>query len=321
VTFDPSAQCNSFLNFFLKHILDPEDIDLLQRYCSQILLGLNYSQTILILTGESGWGKSSLMKILGSVIGWNRVGIIREQLFTNELELAHYQNKKLLYHPDMPTDFLDRPEASMFKQLVGGDPLWADVRGDGRITLEGHFPVILACIGKPRIHLDSDLDAWMRRLVVLHFRKPVHETHFGKMAELIMKEETSGIVNWLLEGLAKLWKDKLQLILNQEQKQRAANLLVLSESSKAFITAQVQKVKGNILWPDELYEHYQAWCRNQSLRPLTSYDFMKVARDEIEIGFGRRVRRNLPDENGSMQRGWMDLAVVMDTAADKYPGK
>ena len=117
----------------------------------------------------------------------------------------------------MPSDFLDRKEASLVKQPCGGDPLWADVKGeDRRMVLEGHYPIILACNGKPKIHLDQDSDAWLRRLVVLSFKKPDHEQHIGKMAELILKNESSGILNWLLEGRAKLAKDKLQLTQNQE---------------------------------------------------------------------------------------------------------
>jgi hypothetical protein len=33
----------------------------------------------------------------------------------------------------------------MFKQLVGGDPVWAELRAsDERMVLEGNFPVVLA---------------------------------------------------------------------------------------------------------------------------------------------------------------------------------
>jgi phage/plasmid-associated DNA primase len=157
VGYDPDAKCEMFLQMFLAHILEPADIDLLQRYLSQILEGINHSQTILVLTGDSGWGKSSLMKILGDLLGWQRVGIIRDRIFKDELELSHYAKKHFLFHPDMPTEFLDCKEASMFKQLVGADPLWADVKGDGRMVLEGHFPVILACNGKPKIRFEEGL--------------------------------------------------------------------------------------------------------------------------------------------------------------------
>ena len=48
VKYDPEAQPDNFLNAFLAHILEPDDIDLLQRYGSQILEGINHTQTILI---------------------------------------------------------------------------------------------------------------------------------------------------------------------------------------------------------------------------------------------------------------------------------
>ncbi len=135
LNYDPTAKYDIFLGSFLAHILEPADIDLLQRYLSQVLEGINHSQTILVLTGDAGWGKSSLMKILGSMIGWKNVGIIREPLFRDEFELSHYAGKNFLFHPDMPTEFFNRQEASIFKQLVGGDPLWANVKGDdGRMT-------------------------------------------------------------------------------------------------------------------------------------------------------------------------------------------
>jgi hypothetical protein len=45
------------------------------------------------------------------------------------------------------------------------------------MTLQGHYPVILACTGKPRIHFDQDTDAWRRILAVWalpHAESAVH---------------------------------------------------------------------------------------------------------------------------------------------------
>jgi hypothetical protein len=104
------------------------------------------------------------------------------------------------------------------------------------MTLEGHYPIILACNGKPKIHLDQDSDAWIRRLVILNLKTPSHDQHYGKMAEMILKEESSGILNWLLEGRAKLVKDKHQLTQTPEQKARTVNLLLGSDSPAALMT-------------------------------------------------------------------------------------
>jgi P4 family phage/plasmid primase-like protien len=309
--YDPKAKCDIFLGTFLAHILEPNDIGLLQRYLSQVLEGINHSQTILVLCGDAGWGKSSLLKILGSMVGWRNVGIIREQLFRDEFELSHYADKHFLFHPDMPTDFLDRKEASIFKQIVGGDPLWADVKGeDGRMTLQGHYPIILACNGKPRIHLDSDTDAWLRRLVVLALKTPTHEQHFGKMAELILKTESAGILNWLLEGRAKLAKDKLQLTQTPEQKERAATLLLASDSPAAFVRSCLVKKRDGELGVVDLYSFYQEWCRENHVRPFASRPFTSTAKEEIEIGLGMKLRHDLASENGKARRGWKGLGLV-----------
>lgn len=115
---------------------------------------------------------------------------------------------------------------------------------DGRMVLEGHYPVILACNGKPKIHLDQDTDAWLRRLVVLSLKTPDHEQHYGKLADLILKTESSGILNWLLEGRAKLAKDKLQLTQTPEQKARAPTLLLASDSPAAFVRSCLVKKRN-----------------------------------------------------------------------------
>jgi len=311
LVYDPKATCPIFLGTFLASVLEPADVDLLQRYLSQVLEGINHSQTILVLSGDAGWGKSSLMKLLGEMVAWNRVGIIREQLFRDEFELAHYHNKNFLFHPDMPTDFLNRKESSIFKQLVGGDPMWANTRDDdGRMTLQGHYPVILACNGKPRIHLDQDTAAWLRRLVVLNLRAPYDDTHYGKLAELILKTEASGILNWLLEGRLKLAKDKLQLTQTPEQKGRAISLLLASDSPSAFVRSSLVKKKEGLLAVMDLYGHYQQWCKINHIRPFESKAFNQIAKEEIEINLGLKLRHDLEGANGKARRGWRGLSLV-----------
>jgi phage/plasmid-associated DNA primase len=320
--YDPEAKCDLFLRTFLANIFEPADIDLLQRYLSQVLEGINHSQAILVLTGDASWGESSLLKLLGTLIGWHRVGIVREQLFRDEFELGHYAGKHLLLHPDLPTDYLDRKEASILRQLVGGDPIWADIHGskgaDGRLTLQGTYPVILACNGRPKIHIDEDADAWLRRAVVLFLKTPEHEQHFGKMPELILNSESSGILNWLLEGRAQLAKDKLQLTQTHELKTRAATLLLASDSPAAFVRSCLRKKKDGEVGVVDLYGHYQSWCRLNHIRPFASRPFTGTAKEEIEIGLGLKPRHDLDGANGKAKRGWRGLALAEHDGIQRF---
>jgi putative DNA primase/helicase len=210
----------------------------------------------------------------------------------------------------MPTDFLDREEASLFKQLVGGDPIWTEAKNSDRMmTIEGNFPVVLACNGNPKVKIDCDAEAWLRRLVVVRFGQAFHDVHTGKLGEMIVRTEGPGILNWLLAGRRKLLQSKLQLTLTKEQRDRAATVLLSSESPNAFVRTCIQKQQGRVLLMAELYEQYQRWCRQTGLRPSSSREFMEQTKDEIEITFGLRPRHDLDCGNGKAKRGWSGLTV------------
>jgi phage/plasmid-associated DNA primase len=141
-------------------------------------------------------------------------------------------------------------------------------------------------------------------------KTPDHEQHYGKMAELILKNEASGILNWLLEGRAKLAKEKLQLVQTPEQKERAATLLLASDSPSAFVRSCLVKKRDAELGVFDLYAHYQNWCRLNHVRPFASRPFTATAKEEIEIGLGLKLRHDLASGNGKAKRGWKGLALV-----------
>jgi phage/plasmid-associated DNA primase len=66
--------------------------------------------------------------------------------------------------------------------------------------MKGDFHLILACNAQPVIKLDQDVDAWSRRLVVVNFKKPDHERHLRRMADVLVNQELSGVLNWLQDG-------------------------------------------------------------------------------------------------------------------------
>ena len=180
----------------------------------------------------------------------------------------------------------------------------------GRMTLQGHYPIILACNGRPKIHLDEDTDAWLRRLVVLSFKTPSHEQHFGKLSELIVNTESPGILNWLLEGRAKLAKDRLQLKQTPEQKARATSLLLGSDSPAAFVRSCLVKKRDAVLGVVDLYTAYVRWCRGHHVKPFPPQGFSRIAQAEIEQEHGLRYRHDLVFEDGKAHRGWKGVAKI-----------
>jgi|ERR1035437_1212876 hypothetical protein len=200
---------------------------------------------------------------------------------------------------------LEPPDILYLQAAEGWCELHAFIEADAELD---NFNASLRA--HPKVLEVSDTDAWLRRLVVLSLKTPDHEQHFGKMAELILKNEASGILNWLLEGRSKLAKDRLQPTQTPEQKERAATLLLASDSPSAFVRARLVKKRDGELGVVDLYQHYQEWCRDNHLRSFPSKPFSRIAKEEIEITWGLKLRHDLPGENGKPRRGWKGLGLV-----------
>jgi hypothetical protein len=111
-----------------------------------------------------------------------------------------------------------------------------------------------------------------------------------------------------------------QLTQTPEQEARVATLLLASDSPAAFVRACLIKKRDAELGVVDLYGHYQDWCRESHLRSFPSKPFSRIAKEEIEITWGLKLRHDLPGENGKPRRGWKGLALVgrIDVAE---PGK
>ena len=59
IMYDPTAQCPMFKERLLGPMLPQDDIEIIQRYGGQCLLGYNPTQTFLTLTGTAGGGKGN----------------------------------------------------------------------------------------------------------------------------------------------------------------------------------------------------------------------------------------------------------------------
>jgi hypothetical protein len=78
IPYVPTTRCPRFLDTLMKPALNDEDLDLLQRWCGQALLGTNLAQSIIFLTGTAGGGKGAFIRVLRGIIGPQNMAIRRE---------------------------------------------------------------------------------------------------------------------------------------------------------------------------------------------------------------------------------------------------
>ena len=128
-SWDPSAECQGFLNILLRPALDADDVDLVQRWFGAILLGGNSAQRIMLILGTPAGGKSTLVRILETIVGQKNVCQLRTDLLAERFETSRFIGKTLLAGKDVSGNFLHSRGAHVLKALVGDDQLSGELKG------------------------------------------------------------------------------------------------------------------------------------------------------------------------------------------------
>jgi P4 family phage/plasmid primase-like protien len=311
VPFLAKAKCPLFLNLLLRPALEPAEVELLQRWCGLILIGVNMAQRLLLLMGTAGGGKGTVVRVITGIIGPTNVGTLRPDLLNERFELGRLLGKSLLYGADVPANFLNCKGASVLKAMTGGDPVTLEFKGSNeRPEIICRFNAIVTCNSRLTVHLEGDAAAWRRRLAIIEFRKSKPETVVADLSEQILKTEGPGVLNWMLEGLEKLRADGWQLHLTAAQQKLVDDLLLESDADVVFAKECLRKDGTESLTVAQCYEAYVNYCTEHGWTTMAKTKFCKVIGDTVTRLHGLTTRHDILDENGKPQRGWKGLACV-----------
>jgi P4 family phage/plasmid primase-like protien len=315
VPFDLSAKGALFLDTLMRPALDDEELDLLQRWCGLALIGENLAQRIPILTGTAGGGKGTFIRVLTGIIGQTNLASLRPQLLGERFELGRFLGKTLLYGADVPENFLNQRGASVLKSLTGGDPVTLEFKNSNENpSIICRFNVIVTCNSRLTVHLEGDTDAWRRRLAIIEYHKPKPENAIADLDQQILRNESSGVLNWMLEGLDKLRADGWQLRLTGKQQAAVDNLLLESDGHAVFAREGLSRNPAQTLTVQDCYSAYVEFCNQHGWTALTRNRFTPAITDEVVRQFGITPRHDILDANQKPQRGWKGLSL-----AEKFP--
>jgi putative DNA primase/helicase len=310
VPFDPSATCPLFLDTLMRAALDPDDLDLLQRWCGLALIGENLAQRLLILSGTAGGGKGTFIRVLVGIIGKANVASLRTKLLAERFELGRFFGKTLLYGADVPEDFLNQRGASVLKSLTGYDPVTLEFkRSNESPVVICKFNAIVTSNSRLTVHLEGDTDAWRRRLIIINYQKPKPTQVIADLDQLILKTEASGVLNWMLEGLDKIRADGWQLHLTAGQQKLVDDLLLESESHMIFARDGLALAEEAGLTCNDCYGAYVTFCSARGWITQPKRKFSQLIDDVVARMYGLTVRHDVVDINGFFQRGWKGIRI------------
>ena len=311
--YNPEAKCERFIEELLKPVLSDDDILVLQKYAGSIVLGRNLTQTVPILHGEGGSGKSTFCNIIEKIIGSDNVAELRTTHITDRFETSAYIGKNLLAGKDVSADFLQDEGAAYIKKLTGKDRLVGEYKGvNQRFSITGDFNVLITTNCKLKVRLSGDESAWLRRLILINFKSRSGGRVINDFDDKLLQEEDEGILAWCIQGAQLLLKDAKgcgKITLSEDQSNRVQSLLSESDSIRLFIKDCVHRVPGKDVTGEELLAAYTNYCNEQNWDAYPRRKFEQVVPDFMLQIHGVTHAHDI-QRNGKNKRGYRGIDFV-----------
>lgn len=281
--YNPEAKAPIFFEYLDQVLPDKQRQNILSEFLGYVFIRpstLKLEKTLL-LYGTGANGKSVFYEIVRNLLGEQNTSEYSLQSLTDDkgYHRAMIANKLVNY----ASEINGKLETSIFKQLVSGEPVEARLPYGNPFTLTQYAKLIFNCNELPKDV--EQTEAFFRRFLIVPFDVTIPEADQDRqLAQKIIKNELSGVFNWVLEGLKRLLAQK-QFTDCEAVNQARKKYEIESDTVKLFIYENAYKSssKGYISIKT-LYQEYKEFCVDDGYRPVGKNNFIKrLVSDKIVI--------------------------------------
>ena len=146
-----------------------------------------------------------MLNVIKQVIGENLCAPLRIEHSNGRFEIGQLMGKSLLMGCDVLSNYLDTDKCNLIKSLTGKDALKVEFKGRNETrTIQGLFNLLIVSNSMLHIRTDNSPDAWERRTLCICYNGKPPKNPIRDFDEVLVREEGSGILNWMLAGARKL---------------------------------------------------------------------------------------------------------------------
>jgi len=303
VNYDPNADCPIWKKF-VREIMDykADIIKFVQTAAGWSLSGDISEQTMFILYGTGANGKSTFLNTIMYILGDYATATPTETFmkktgdnFSNDV--ARLRSTRFVTTTEVEQG--RRLSEPLIKKITGNDEMTARFLYGEFFNFKPTFKIFMATNHKPVIK-GTDHGIW-RRIKLIPFTERIPEEKQDKHLELKLREEASGILNWLLEGTAK-WK-------REGLKAPKAVLLATDEYRGEmdvignFLKERCIQQKELSIRIRELYKAYTDWCDENNEHAVSErflsmrlkemgFEQTRTAEARYWVGIGLKITDN-----------------------------
>ncbi len=270
VAYCPDAPAPEKWLRFLGELLEDTDVLTLQEYMGYCLIPTTKGQTMLLLNGNGGEGKSRIGIVMRALLGDNLKNGSIAKVEHSPFARADLEHELCMVDDDMQMEALK--STHHLKSLITAE-MPMDLEKKGEQSYQGEMYVRFLAFSNGDLQaLYDHSEGFFRRQLILSVKKRPPEREDDPFLADKLCGEKEGIFLWCLAGLKRLtdngfrFTESEQTKANREEARHDADNVIPFLQSEGYI-----RLKADSTIPSaDLYEIYKKWCEDNAMKPLSA---------------------------------------------------
>lgn len=231
-----------------------------------------------MLKGKKHNGKSTFLDMIAYLLGEDNISALDLADLSHEYKAAGLFGKLANLGDDIEDEFI--PSAGIFKKIVSGDRMNANVKFAAPIEFNPYCKLIFSGNTIPRLGRGRDSDAIIDRLIIVPFNASFNKNTAGFSPFIKYQLRTPECMEYLvkigIEGLKRVLASNSFTTSDSMTKE-------LAEYEEALnpITAFFDEMGDNMLNEPtkKCYRMYDQYCFENAMKPISHVEFSKQVKD------------------------------------------
>lgn len=263
------AKTDEYLNFICE---DPDSKEMLLQFMGYSLTKDVGQQKFLVLNGEGGTGKSTVIRLIESITGSRNVSNISLTDLQQRFASFGLMGKLLNSCADLEIQALE--DTSIIKKILGEDTLRAEQKGRDAISFKSYAKLIFSTNELPLVKSEKT-NGFYRRLLVLTMNKVPSKINPNLFQEL--EQEIEYLLHLAVQAVERMYQQGI-IVTSAASEKAVLQLRADSDTVEAFLQDMCVKDENGRIERTELYDKYNEYCEETDRQSLTKNNFYKSLR-------------------------------------------
>jgi putative DNA primase/helicase len=258
-------------NSYLDRVLPENELQqILAQYIGYIFAVNLKLEKALLLYGSGANGKSVFFDIIQALLGEANISNYSLESLGHEYYRALLTNKLLNYGSELNGNI----KADLLKLLISGEPTSARLPYGQPFIIRDYAKLCFNANELPKEIEHSE--AYFRRFIIIPFKVTIQEGERDpELSKKIIKNELSGVFNWVLKGLRELLEQK-GFSQNKTLKDEVKKFQQESDTCFLFMDEDGYRASIDDYIPlKELYLNYKSFCNDGGFKFLNQLNFRR----------------------------------------------